>query len=303
MNIKYVHHRSIDLAQWDEVVSEGVLNVPYAYSWYLDIVTRKRWDALIADDYRFIFPLPYTRKYKVLGSKKYVHPLFNQQLGVFSKEPFGMEELQAFLQSIPAEFKLMLNNGKNLKWYNEGADFTFRERSNFTLDLSSSYEELRSNYSKSLKKRLRKAKDSHSLKLDDLSPKALVDTYRKVLNTKVQLKPRHYQLILRLIQEAIQRNKGQIWTSRLQSGEIGAAGFFFMDNGRIINLFGTSTPIGYSSYSMHYLLDALIQEYAGQKGWLFDFEGSSIPSIAQFFASFGSSDVPYWEVSRYEKPI
>ncbi|MBK8472915.1 MAG: hypothetical protein IPL33_12555 [Sphingobacteriales bacterium] len=54
--IRYVAHADIDRLRWDDAITRAANSLPYAYSWYLDIVA-PHWDALVTDDYSAVMPL------------------------------------------------------------------------------------------------------------------------------------------------------------------------------------------------------------------------------------------------------
>lgn len=294
--IKYLKHKEIDRASWDAVIEADVTKLPYGFSWYLDAVCNQNWDALVLGAYDVILPLPFKRSFYFLGQKQYLQPLFTQQLGPFVKPSIQKPALEHFLESIPASFNLHFNERNPVERFPEG--MKVEQRKNFILDLDTGYRQLFKRYKSSLRGRLRKSTTNHQLVADFLSPEELVAIYKEHMQDKVGLKERHYFRILRLIKAAIQHEKGQIWTAVHKSGDIGAFGFFLIHQKRVINLFSGSTSLGYQEHSMHFLLDGVINHYAGRSGWIFDFEGSSIPSIASFFNSFGSIERPYWKVSR-----
>jgi hypothetical protein len=43
----------------------------------------------------------------------------------------------------------------------------------------------------------------------------------------------------------------------------------------------------------HFLIDNLVREFAG-RDFILDFEGSSVPGIAEFYKTFGATDEPYY---------
>ena len=62
--IKYLKQSEIDYELWDECVAKSINSYIYGHSWYLDIVAGE-WDALVEDDYKSVFPLPYRIKYGI----------------------------------------------------------------------------------------------------------------------------------------------------------------------------------------------------------------------------------------------
>ena len=99
----YLKHTEIDKVKWDDCVLNSQNHLPYCYSWYLDIVS-PGWDALISNDYEFIFPLTHRRK---AGINYLFQPYFTQQLGLFSKNAFEQKTVTAFLSAIPEHFKFI----------------------------------------------------------------------------------------------------------------------------------------------------------------------------------------------------
>ena len=77
MFIRHLSHKSIDKEKWDQVISAANNGLIYAKSWYLDIVS-PNWEALVSDDYNFVFPIPIKRKYKL---PYIVQPPLAQQIG------------------------------------------------------------------------------------------------------------------------------------------------------------------------------------------------------------------------------
>ncbi|MBK6902678.1 MAG: GNAT family N-acetyltransferase [Saprospirales bacterium] len=296
--IRHLSNTSIDRARYDACIAQAANGMPYAFSWYLDQIAGK-WDVLVSGDYEAVCPLPWNAKW--LGLKQVYQPLFCQQLGVFSKNLPGPELVRSFLEAIPPTFRrvLICLNEKNA--VAEMPGWEIRPRSNFLLDLHRPWEVIEAGYSKSLKKRLRKAREEHKLVEAPLSPEDLSRLYQSQLGEKVECPPRMYRRFEGVMREAIARDLGRIWGATDLRGELLAAGFFLQSHGRIINMFGASTAMGKDFHSMHFLLDALIRRHAGQS-LLLDFEGSSIPSIAYFFGSFGAEEVHYKCVGRDGMP-
>ena len=71
--------------------------LPYARTWYLDVVS-PGWEALVADDYDCIMPLPRKRRY---GLAYLVQPPLTQQLGVFARQGGSEKMTEAFIRKIP----------------------------------------------------------------------------------------------------------------------------------------------------------------------------------------------------------
>jgi hypothetical protein len=284
-SIYYLKHADINKQLWDGCVEKAFNGLPYAYSWYLDIAA-PGWDALILEDYEAVFPLPKNRK--LLGFMQVYQPFFVQQLGLIGSRGADKETLQSFISAIPGHFirvRLPLNEGNPL--IDAG-----NTKMNLILGLSPPFEQLQKGFSKSLRKRVRRAKPDHQLHQHLCSPEELVQLYRNQIGQRLPLKNKDYQRMIRLIYTCLERSKGWIAGITHQSGELRTAGFFLDSHQRVINIFGASTEAGKAHHGMHLLLSDLIELYAGTDR-VFDFEGSSIPSIAAFFRSFGAEEAPF----------
>ena len=153
MEIKYLEHNEIDKAKWDLCINQAINRLPYAFSWYLDVVS-PNWHALVSDDYKFVFLLTWRNK---MGFNYLYQPLFTQQLGIFSSLPVSFAVSNYFLNAIPSKFKLI---EINLNSFNPAAGnkFVASKRLNFEMDLSLSYEEIRKFYSDNQKRNKKKTK-------------------------------------------------------------------------------------------------------------------------------------------------
>ena len=301
MKIQYIPNPSINRKKWDNAIELASNGFPYAYSWYLDMSCNGQWDALIEGDYEVVMPLPWNSK--LLGIKQIFQPILSQQLGVFGKN-LSDEKISTFLKSIPKQFKLVqlkINEKNKLPLFDKKKEY-LKQRSNYVLPLNMAYEQIWNNYSKSLRKRLRKAKAL--LRVQETQDiKLLVHFYRQNLATKVHLSQATYSKIEHLITKVLQHKKGKIFAVYPSNNSTACSvGCFLYSHQRIINIFGASNSQGKSLQSMHFLLDYLIEQNAPSK-WLFDFEGSEIKGIADFFKSFGSEKRLYFEYFKNDLPI
>ena len=252
-------------------------------------MSQRQWAAVISDDYQYLMPLPWNRK--LLGYRQIYPPFFTQQLGVFGA---NLDEgvFREMLQAIPEAYRRI-----HLSCHHHNPPLlhlpgTWTAKRNLLLSLKQNYEQTWKGYDKSLRRRLRKAKSQ--LKLIPLDqPAQVVNLYQTQLESRLKLGPSAYQRMEQLIQQAVEKAKGQLWGVEDQaSGNLCCAGFFLLSADRIINLFGASTSEGRTLHAMHFLLDALIEQYTGKLNW-FDFEGSEIPTVARFFESYGAIEQPY----------
>lgn len=297
MRIEYLERDEIDADRWNEAVAASCNAFPYAYSWYLDAAAGGRWSALVSPDHQLVFPLPWNRKR--LFFRQVYQPFFTQQLGLFGPKAEQIHDaLPFFLEALSGRFKrvaLHLNEQNPV-----GDDWPYRRerRMNFVVPLDRHHPEIFSNYGRSLRKNLRRARKAGLALKSGQEIELLIRIYQKEVGYKVpELRRSHYLGIGRIIRHAMKRGQGQLYAVEDADGQMLAAGFFLVCDRRVVNLFGASTLRGKSEYAMHFMLDELIRKFAGSSR-VFDFEGSSIPSIAAFFRSFGASEAPFFRIIR-----
>ena len=272
----------IDDVRWDGVINKSGQGLPYAYSWSLDQVAGKQWDAIISEDYTWVLPLPYNRK--ICGFKQYYTPYLIQQLGVIG----DVESSESFL--------LLLN--KMISKHCIRAKLAFNEmngyapqifhqdKTNFVLKLNGPYDKLRSGYKKNLQQVLKK-KDEFNISLgEDSSITTFLKYYFEYTFSKFatseRLSPNYIQDYISLL-----NSKGlvNILVSKNEKDEIFAGLLYLKTERRIVILlqFVNSEFKKLSGPSL--LIDEVIKKNSNSE-ILLDFEGSDIPGIAMFYSAF-----------------
>jgi len=92
--ITYLTRDHLDVEKYDRCISNAINSRIYARSWYLDAVTKDRWDVLVLDDYVAVMPLPKRRKFFL--NYIYLSP-WSQQLGVFSTGTIDSRLVKQFI--------------------------------------------------------------------------------------------------------------------------------------------------------------------------------------------------------------
>ncbi|HEY4935722.1 MAG TPA: hypothetical protein VII44_04040, partial [Puia sp.] len=166
-------------------------------------------------------------------------------------------------------------------------------RANYVLELGDTYTEIRKGYKKRLLENLQEAESNHLqyLPTEDFESaiRLFKNQYGKRLPHVHQSDYKHFEILCRDLAE----NK-MIFVREVKdvTGELLNASIFFMDIHRIYNIMSVSLQSGREKRAHFYLLDQLIMEFA-TKNLLFDFEGSEITGIAEFYRKFGSINQPY----------
>lgn len=297
-DFRFLLRSQLDTHAWDHCILNAPNGLPYAHSWYLDIVCNNQWAALVTGDYKAVMPLAYNRK--IFGYQQLYQPILTQQLGVFGD--FESDELAQMFHYAQKHFR-RINFNISANNYQQIATDNSKivARTNLLLPLNQPYEAIHDKYAKSLKKRLRQ---SRSLLLCKSSKRidTLIATYREQVGDRLQWPEHNYQLVAQIIEVALSKSAGILQEVIDQEGALHAIGFFLVGNGRVINLFGASTTIGRKHHAMHFLIDNLIQSYLNKADY-FDFEGSEIPGVAAFFRSFGAIEESYAQYSCNTLPV
>ncbi len=288
MNIYYLENIEIDKKKWDSCITGSYNGIIYAHSWYLDIVS-PGWCALIADEYKYVMPLPVKRKY---GFNYIVQTLYMQQGGIFTTETINDSLIYDFIGKIPDKYKYILINFNVFTKTNRDL-FKYNSGLTMHLDLIKPYKQLYSSYSANTKRNIKEALKYDCSFVKNINPLVLIKMLKQS-NIKGIQKLTNQQLdtLKTLIEECRRRRVGDLYGITDKSGNIIASAFFAGTHNKTINIANISSSAGYSQKAMFLLFDSYFQSAAGSQT-TFDFEGSSIPGIARFYKGFGARSIEF----------
>lgn len=260
--------------------------LPYGLSWWLDVVTDLSWEGLVADDYRVVMPLPKLTRFGVLPITG--RPPYTQQLGPFGNLQTG--DVRTLLSAVPKTFQIALPLRPSITTRQVPDRYRQRRRVNYVIDLSGPFEVTKRGFPKTLQSLLRKTQA-----LDNLQPmesKEFIALSQEWLGDRPGMSSKHFRYLRGLIDAATQKDMGACFQLR-ENGEQLAAGFFPTLNGRTINIASVSTALGRKRCGMSRLLSLVMRQNSEVPGAMFDFEGSELPGVKQYFAKFGSVNEGY----------
>jgi hypothetical protein len=303
MSIQYVDHHHIDPTKWDSAILRSPHPLVYGLSEYLNAVCESQWDALIYKDYEAVFPLPFKKKF---GIKYLVQPVFCQQLGAFGSNV--NVSTNDFLSAIPKRFlRVRLQLNPYFDQTNEvesvqtkpagiiASSGKLTTKTNMTIQLSQPLD-----YNKDCKKNLhRLAELPIEYKINAISIRDAIDTYRKAWGKQnPELGDEHYQLFANACSEKLSFT---VTAHHQKEGTLlGAAIFLITPENTKRSLHyvcAGPTEAGKSIGVMHGIIDFILNRYKGEN-MLFDFEGSSIASVASFYKKFGANEEPFFCFNR-----
>ena len=285
--IRHCLHSEIDRKKWDDAIA-SCDNI-YAYSWYLDVV-HPGWEALVEDDYQAVMPLTGRMKF---GVKYLFQPYFAQQLGVFSKQPSAAEKVNAFLETIPRDYRfaeIRLNESNTLEDSSKGIEY----HRNVLLDLNQNYETIRSNYHTNTRRNLTKAESNDLQLVDSVASEQVIALFRDNRGASLsKWGDAEYKVLTQLVNEAQEHDAAfLVGVTDKEMAELFCAAIFMKTDGRITFLFSGLSEEGKQRHAMTFLLDRVIQRYINQP-ITFDFEGSDDENLARFYLGFGGEEVKY----------
>ncbi len=291
-SIHIIPSAEIDVSKWNDCIDKNNNGLIYSSFEYLNFLA-DNWHGLIIGDYESVMALPWRKKWGI----RYIYtPPFMQQLGLVGNTAIDpsiiLNELQQFCKYITYNFN----------FDNQYINNSFSTHTNLIIPLSQSAGEIKQQYAKSLERNLQKAINS-GLKIVEGEYQRSLQWYKQYQGDKIpHVKDVDYQQLLQLM--AYLQQKGQLICNDAlnKQGEIIATNVYIKDAKRIYHLLPSSTKEGKKLAAMHYLIDNEITKNAGSN-YVFDFEGSDIKGVQQFYLQFGAIPQPYFRLHQNNLPF
>jgi hypothetical protein len=277
-DIRFLHRNEIDIEKWDRCILNSTNGLIYARSFYLDTMAAN-WSALVEGDYNAVMPLTWNRKY---GFSYLYQPAFTAQLGLFAGDPDDQKLIELFIGHMKKHFRFC---EIHLNYANDPVECI--RRTNYTLPLAKPYTEIRNGYKKRLLENLAESEKNQMnySRSEDFS--STIPLFRREYGKRFpHVKARHYQQF-ELLCHKISKIK-MLFVRQVTdvSGNLLSSSIFFKDEHRIYNIMSVTLKSGREKKSQFFLLDQLFREFSAND-LVFDFEGSEVPGIAEFYRKFG----------------
>ncbi|MBS4063143.1 MAG: GNAT family N-acetyltransferase [Chitinophagaceae bacterium] len=293
--IQYIPNKAIDKTKWDNCIEQSSNGLIYAYSWYLDTMS-KHWDALVLGDYETVMPLTWNKKY---GIYYLYQPWFCASLGIFSKKKINTATVESFLKAVPDKFRYwdIYLNQYNLFSIDE---FPLTKRMNYVLSLSQTYETIAALYRTNLKRNIKKA-EATGLQIKQNTPlKSILELAKETMQRIAPINDEEINLFSKLYKKAKQQQEAETLGIYLKD-ELVASAVFFYSHKRWYYILVGNHPNGKTIGASHYLIDRFIHAHAGEDAVL-DFEGSDIRNLAFFYSSYGATEEIYPAIRMNKLP-
>jgi hypothetical protein len=275
----FISSDKIDKPKWDRLVEHSNNASIFCYSWYLDSFCN--WNAIVLGDYKGAIAIPVKKNW---GFTAVFQPPFIQKCEWFGK---NIDQKQKeFCITTVNQGASIINFNSNIDWLKED-----KPRTNLTLSLDH-YDKIHAGYSKSLAKNINKNKQNIEVIDADQIGNA-IELYKKAYGA---LNPHLDQAAYdSLTLMADKKQAHFICKEVYQNGALIAALLFAYGKGSLHYILGAPTSIGRKHNAISVALDSVIQQYSNRNLKL-DFEGSSIPSVKDFYESFGAQNEPFYEI-------
>lgn len=271
--IRRLKYNEIDFEKYSKCLENSAQRKYSATKDFLDITSGKQWELLVYNDYEAVMPVPFVKK---IGFKIVINPKLCQQLGIFSHiDDVKINDL----------FLSFLEKKYNIWYYGFNDKNTFskllKRRKNFLI-YPDNYEIVRQKYSPKRKRKLRL--DDDILQKSEVREVSIVNAWEFISKNLIGAK-----------NEKDKNSFLQIFTDLEKAGYLKLKAFFydteiinliavFTDHKTVV-LLGTFNDKDYIKLSgSSFIIDKVICENIQTK--IFDFEGSDIPAIEEFFRGF-----------------
>lgn len=278
--IKKVKYQDINFDKYIKCLDQSAQKKSYAYPQYLDIVCDSNWDIFVYGDYQAVMPVPYVKK---MGLKLIIMPKLTQQLGVFSqKDSQGINDL--FLDFLEKHHAI---------WYyafNDVNQFSkeLKSRKNYLIP-SEDYEVVRQKYSPKRKRKLRLdpdvLQDSERLLVDDFIE---IDLF--IRNNHAGVGGKDLEDFIDVFRKFFKHGSLKVYGFKYQHQWINMIALHEDDyNSILLGTFNQKEFVKLSGACV--LIDDAIKDNVPRK--IFDFEGSELPNVEEFFRGFRPDLRPY----------
>ena len=271
----------------------------FAAPWWLDLTSSKgKWDAVIikSQDSDSYSALAFHQTH-IRGLSAVITPPLTQWVPIMHSPNSTVHLPADWMDSIPSSsvFDLAI---KNLPAQNQ--DFPKARivtRYSYILPFGPDFGKMTEGYNEGLRRNLKQAESKFSVQSSD-DIKTFVSLCHATYTQRKIKSPWWVEALLPSVASALlQKNTGQLSFVLRDKTAIGSTltawdgtMSYYIAGGRI----GSEDSVSAHALLMH---SAIVQ--AHQHGRSFDFEGSMVSGIANFFQSFGAKPVPYHQVTRY----
>lgn len=282
-------------------------NSVFEQPWWLDLVAKDCWgECIIEKQERVIARLPYVN---IKGCIQ--NPKLTQTLGIWMEDSLKnfergnsqlhkqKEIIKELLEQLPKHKKISLTLDSSMSYILPFRWNGFRIEPTFSYRLSclEDFAEVKKRFGKTVQKNVNAAIKKVTVETDVKDIETFLALIDMSFARQSRKPPINSDLMKRAIQKAIECEHGRLMLAVDEKGEAHSGAFFLYDNKVCYYLLGGQNPEYKSDGSQNLLLYKGI-EFAATVSEYFDFEGSMVEGIENFFRQFGGTQVINYHISK-----
>jgi len=278
---------------------------PYANSlfeqpWWLDIVAPGQWnEAVVKDGDTVIARMPY-----VLNGNRIEMPSLTQNLGIWMSQEtqadYGAQKKAIFdlFGQLPAckSVSIALNPCNTYILPFRWLDYRMEPCFTYRLNDLSNCEALYQTFNKTAKKNIKSARNKVTVS-DQTDVDTLWCLLDKTFEAQNRKNPMDKDLVYRIVKTCEETGHGKYFEAKDPEGNVHSCAYFVYDEEVCYYLLGASDSRFRNSGAQSLILWEGIQ-FAAQHSKVFDFEGSMVEGIENFFRQFGGVCTPYYHLAK-----
>ncbi|NLV20969.1 MAG: GNAT family N-acetyltransferase [Syntrophomonadaceae bacterium] len=283
----------------------------FSRDWWMDAVCGEdNWDVLLVErDNEIVASMPYFKKNKY-GLTAITQPPLTQTNGIWIKYPPGqkyssrlsyekevMTEIIDQLQALNVDyycqnFHYSITNWQPFYW----KGFQQTTRYTYVIDNLTNLNDIFSGFSKVVRKNIRRAAQEANV-YDTENIDVFYDMNKLVFERQDLNIPYSFELIKTLDRACKEHNSRKIFCAEDETGRLHSILYLVWDEqSAYLLMSGTDPAVRDSNYKTLLVWEAI--KHAANVTQKFDFEGSMIESIAEYFRKFGPKPKPYYQISK-----
>lgn len=283
-------------------------NSVFEQPWWLDVVAEGYWrECTVEENGKIVARLPY-----VMQGKWIRNPKFTQTLGIWmdvslrevnrgNSQFFRQKEvISKLLEQLPRNrgISVTLDSSQSyilpFRWHGFRIEPTFSYR----IEYGENWDFTKKAFAKHLQRDVNKAlKEGISIETELKEFERFLLLLDMSFERQGRRNPMNRELVTRILSTAIENGHGKLMLAKDENGNVHSGAFFLYDDKVCYYLFGGLNPEYKNSCSQDLVLYKGI-EFGASVSKAFDFEGSMIEGIENFFRKFGGKQVINYHISR-----
>jgi len=282
------------------------VNSVFEQPWWLDIVAEGDWDVVeIEENGEIIARLPY-----VIRKGKIGMPSYTQTLGVWISEEFRKfqignvqlskqkEIVYALLAKLPKHksIKICLDHSNDYILPYRWSGFRYEPSFSYRITDLSNLEIVYERFNKTAKKNIKSGQNKTHI-CEHPTTDMMLHLLERTYSDQGRHVPGGVDLIKKIIDTSIGLEKGKLFIAMDENSNLHAGAFILYDDKCAYYLLGGSDSKFRTSGAQSYALWEAIK-FSASVSKQFDFEGSNIEGIENFFRQFGGERIINYYITR-----